>query len=143
MKVEADILKVLRDSKENILNDEKAIQTLKESQEISDKIKRRQQDALHTEKRLVRARQNYQPISSHSAMLFFLISKLSLVDVMYQYSLNWFIGLYEMSVIKSRKKLQNTSTEDQKTLANNSNTQSLSMLQQQQQMSGTKLSVSG
>jgi hypothetical protein len=35
-------------------------------------------------------------------MLFFLISKLQLVDVMYQYSLSWFIGLFTMAVDNSR-----------------------------------------
>jgi len=36
-------------------------------------------------------------------MLFFLVSKLHLVDVMYQYSLSWFIQLFSQSVDKSRK----------------------------------------
>lgn len=41
--------------------------------------------------RLTQARLAYKPIAEHSAMLFFLVSKLHLVDVMYQYSLSWFI----------------------------------------------------
>ena len=41
-------------------------------------------------------------------MLFFLVSKLHLVEVMYQYSLSWFIQLFAHSVEKSRV------TEDEK-----------------------------
>ena len=36
-------------------------------------------------------------------MLFFLLSKLHMVDVMYQYSLSWFIQLFSLAVDKSRE----------------------------------------
>ncbi len=35
-------------------------------------------------------------------MLFFMVSKLHMVDVMYQYSLSWFIQLFSQAVDKSR-----------------------------------------
>ena len=39
----------------------------------------------------------------HSAILFFCISDLANIDPMYQYSLNWFINLYNNAIINSEK----------------------------------------
>lgn len=88
---EATILKVLKDAKGDILDDENAINILNRSQTLSENIAKAQKEAVKTEERLFTARQAYKPIAEHSAMLFFLVSKLYLVDVMYQYSLSWFI----------------------------------------------------
>ena len=43
------------------------------------------------------------PIANHSSLLFFIIQKLSQVDVMYQYSLTWFISLFMMAIDNSEK----------------------------------------
>jgi len=43
------------------------------------------------------------PIASHSSLLFFIIQKLSQVDVMYQYSLTWYISLFLMAIENSEK----------------------------------------
>ena len=43
------------------------------------------------------------PISMHASLLFFIIQKLSYVDVMYQYSLTWFIQLFMMAIENSEK----------------------------------------
>lgn len=99
---EATILKVLKEAKGDILDDENAINILNSSQVLSEEIAKKQVEAEVTEQRLNQARQSYTPIADHSAMLFFLTSKLHLVDVMYQYSLSWFIQLFSQAVDKSR-----------------------------------------
>ena len=99
---EATILKVLKESKGDILDDENAINILNSSQRLSEEIAKKQIEAEETERRLNQARQAYKPIADHSAMLFFLVSKLHQVEVMYQYSLSWFIQLFSQSVEKSR-----------------------------------------
>ena len=43
------------------------------------------------------------PIANHSSLLFFIIQKLSQVDVMYQYSLTWYIQLFMMAIDNSEK----------------------------------------
>ena len=53
-------------------------------------------------KSLKKARQSYQPIADHAAMLFFLISKLQQVELMYQYSLSSFIQLFTNAVDNSK-----------------------------------------
>ena len=99
---EATILKVLKEAKKNILEDENAINILDASQRLSEEIARRQAEADATEQRLSAALQAFKPIAVHSAMLFFLVSKLHMVDVMYQYSLSWFIQLFSQAVDRSR-----------------------------------------
>jgi dynein heavy chain len=48
------------------------------------------------------ARKLYYPIARHASVLFFIVQKLSQVDVMYQYSLSWFIQLFTSSVSNSK-----------------------------------------
>ena len=49
---EATILRVLKDSKGDILDDENAINILNSSQQLSDEIAKKQQEAEETERRL-------------------------------------------------------------------------------------------
>ena len=45
----------------------------------------------------------YKPCGDYTAILFFAISDLSVIDPMYQYSLPWFIALFEASVAAAEK----------------------------------------
>lgn len=74
---------MLKDAKGDILDDENAINILNSSQQLSEEIAKKQVEAKITEQRLTQARQAYTPIADHSAMLFFLVSKLDKVEVMY------------------------------------------------------------
>ena len=48
----------------------------------------------------------YKPCGDYTAILFFAISDLSVIDPMYQYSLPWFISLFETSVAAAEKNSQ-------------------------------------
>ena len=67
---EATILKILRNNRGNILDDEQAITVLKQSNTLSEEIKKRQKEEKITEASLSEARLSYHPIANHSAMLF-------------------------------------------------------------------------
>lgn len=45
----------------------------------------------------------YRPIAVHSTILFFSIADLANIEPMYQYSLNWFINLFVMSIENAEK----------------------------------------
>ena len=45
----------------------------------------------------------YLPVAEYSSILFFCIGDLANIDPMYQYSLNWFINLYNNSILNSEK----------------------------------------
>ena len=101
--IEDKILEVLSSSQGNILEDETAIQVLSSSKTLSEEISAKQEIAEETQKEIESTRLGYLPVAEHSAVLFFCISDLANIDPMYQYSLNWFINLYNMSIVNSEK----------------------------------------
>ncbi|KAG8235431.1 hypothetical protein J437_LFUL015496 [Ladona fulva] len=101
--LEDKILEVLSMSKGNILEDETALQILTSSKTLSEEIQAKQEVAAATEVEIDTARNEYKPVSQHSSVLFFCISELASIDPMYQYSLLWFIHLYNQSIINSAK----------------------------------------
>ncbi|XP_052759353.1 dynein axonemal heavy chain 3 [Galleria mellonella] len=98
--IEDKILEVLS-SAGNILEDESANQILSSSKVLSIEIEAKQATAAVTEKEIDEARLLYVPVSKHSSVLFFCISDLANIDPMYQYSLNWFINLYNQAIQNS------------------------------------------
>ncbi|XP_047529766.1 dynein axonemal heavy chain 3 [Vanessa atalanta] len=100
--IEDKILEVLS-SAGNILEDESANQILSSSKVLSIEIEAKQAAAAVTEMEIDEARLLYVPVSKHSSVLFFCISDLANIDPMYQYSLNWFINLYNQAIQNSPK----------------------------------------
>ena len=101
--IEDKILEVLSSSQGNILEDETAIQILSSSKTLSEEISAKQEIAEKTQVEIEATRQGYLPVAEHSSVLFFCISDLANIDPMYQYSLVWFINLYNMSITNSEK----------------------------------------
>ncbi|KYN09877.1 Dynein heavy chain 7, axonemal [Trachymyrmex cornetzi] len=95
---EAKILEVLSVAKGNILEDEEAIDILMVSKNLSDDIQVKQAATEVTEKSIDAARLQYQPIAAYSTILFFTIVSLANIDPMYQYSLMWFVNLFNMAI---------------------------------------------
>ncbi|PSN48405.1 hypothetical protein C0J52_12085 [Blattella germanica] len=61
---------------------------------LSAEIQSKQEVAAKTEIEIDDARNGYVPVSKHSSILFFCISELANIEPMYQYSLVWFLNLY-------------------------------------------------
>lgn len=101
--IEDKILEVLSTSEGNILEDETAIKILSSSKVLSEEIQEKQKLAAVTEIEIDNARNLYIPVCKHSAVLFFCISDLANIDSMYQYSMTWFINLYNQSITNSTK----------------------------------------
>ncbi|XP_049869343.1 dynein axonemal heavy chain 3 [Pectinophora gossypiella] len=100
--IEDQILEVLS-SAGNILEDESANRILSTSKVLSTEIQAKQAVSAVTEKEIDDARLLYVPVSKHGSVLFFCISDLSNIDPMYQYSLGWFINLYNQAILNSPK----------------------------------------
>lgn len=66
--------------------------------------------AEKTEKDIDATRLEYVPVAVRTQILFFCVSDLSNVDPMYQYSLEWFLGIFMAGIANSetagRKKFQ-------------------------------------
>ncbi|GJQ73710.1 DNAH3 [Trypoxylus dichotomus] len=101
--IEDKILEVLSTSEGNILEDETAIKILSSSKVLSEEIQEKQKLAAITEQEIDSARNTFVPVSKHSSVLFFCISELGNIDPMYQYSLVWFINLYNQAIMHSPK----------------------------------------
>ncbi|XP_011702284.1 PREDICTED: dynein heavy chain 7, axonemal-like isoform X3 [Wasmannia auropunctata] len=95
---EDKILEVLSVAEGNILEDEEAIDILMVSKVLSDDIQVKQAATEVTEKSIDAARLQYQPIAAYSTILFFTIASLANIDPMYQYSLIWFVNLFNMAI---------------------------------------------
>ncbi|XP_072334730.1 dynein axonemal heavy chain 7 [Scyliorhinus torazame] len=101
--IEDKILEILSSSEGNILEDETAIKVLSSSKVLANEITQKQAVAEETEKKIDATRMGYRPIAIHSSILFFSIADLGNIEPMYQYSLNWFINLFVMSIENSEK----------------------------------------
>lgn len=73
--IENKILEVLSASKENILEDERAIAVLSSSKNLANEIQTKQTAAEITEKSIDAVRLQYTPIAVYSTVLFFTIGE--------------------------------------------------------------------
>ena len=101
--IEDKILHILSSSEGNILEDSAAIDVLTVSKTISDEISEKQTIAEQTEVRIDLAREVYIPVAVRSTILFFVVSSLSVVEPMYQYSLTWFNNQFVTSIADSEQ----------------------------------------
>ncbi|XP_076459412.1 dynein axonemal heavy chain 7-like [Babylonia areolata] len=101
--IEDKILEVLSSSEGNILEDETAIKVLSSSKKLANEISEKQAVAESTEKKIDEARMGYTKIAVHSTILFFSIADLANIEPMYQYSLTWFINLFNLSIENAEK----------------------------------------
>ncbi|CAM9445138.1 unnamed protein product [Ectocarpus fasciculatus] len=99
--IEDRILHIMSSSSGNILEDETAIQTLKESKVLSDEISVKQAIGEETEANINNVRRSYSPVAYSSQILFFCIADLANIEPVYQYSLTWFINLFVSSIQNS------------------------------------------
>jgi len=101
--IEDKIIEVLSSSEGNILEDETAIDVISSSKVLSNEIAHKQSVAEKTEKKIDEARAGYKPVAQLVSVLFFVITELAAVEPMYQYSLAWFVALFEDTIAKANK----------------------------------------
>ena len=101
--IEDKIIEILSSSEGNILENETAINVISSSKQLSNEIDVKQQIAKKTEKQIDEARLEYKEVATYASHLFFCVSSLANVEPMYQYSLPWFIMLFENSIKNAEK----------------------------------------
>eukprot|EP00771_Trimastix_marina_P003253 gnl/Trimastix_PCT/4478.p1 GENE.gnl/Trimastix_PCT/4478~~gnl/Trimastix_PCT/4478.p1 ORF type:complete len:2540 (-),score=952.78 gnl/Trimastix_PCT/4478:132-6824(-) len=100
--LEDDILRLLSETL-NPLEDETLINRLAESKKVSNEIAEKVAAAEQTERDIDRTRAEYIPVARRAAILFFCVADLALIDPMYQYSLQWYLGLYDQAIENAAK----------------------------------------
>ena len=78
-----------------LLDDQYLIETLSSSKKTSQNIQERLIKNEETEKNLNVARQKYSAIATRASILFFSVQNLASLNVMYQFSLNWFYNIFQ------------------------------------------------
>eukprot|EP00899_Mesostigma_viride_P007437 jgi/Mesvir1/16695/Mv15092-RA.1 len=101
--LEDKILKLLKESEGNILDDEMLINTLNNSKLTSGVIQGRVKEAEQTETEINAAREQYRVVATRGSILYFVVADLALIGPMYQYSLSYFTKLFNLCIEVSPK----------------------------------------
>jgi dynein heavy chain, axonemal len=100
--LEDKILRLLSESKGNLLEDFTLNETLKVSKKTSEKVKNDLEAAEQTMKRIDETREFYRICGRVASILFFVLNDLNKIDPMYQFSLDWYKELFQTSIEESR-----------------------------------------
>lgn len=100
--VEDQILATLQGS-DDILGDAAGIEILQNAKVVSEDINKKQAVAEKVEIEIDEARNGYKPVAQRTSGLFFCIADLANVDPMYQYSLDFFKGLFDTAILSSEQ----------------------------------------
>lgn len=87
-------LSLLQNTEGHILDDQDLVDTLQQSKGKSSEITNRVAQSEETEKKLNLARKRYLPVATRGATLYFVLADLAQIDVMYQFSLDWFKDMF-------------------------------------------------
>uniref|UniRef100_A0A8C3ALZ8 Uncharacterized protein n=1 Tax=Cyclopterus lumpus TaxID=8103 RepID=A0A8C3ALZ8_CYCLU len=101
--IEDEILFRLSHTEGNPVDNEELIQVLGASKIKAGEIKAKVMVAEKTEQDIDATRLEYVPVAVRTQILFFCVSDLSNVDPMYQYSLEWFLGIFMAGIANSEK----------------------------------------
>jgi len=97
-----EILNLLANSKEDILEDKELKSALDESQIAMQAIEVAMANMEKTMKGIDASRKEFEPIALRVSRLFFVLTELINVNDMYQYSLDFFIGIFEKVLTDSK-----------------------------------------
>jgi len=92
-------LKLLSEA-QDILGDDKLIVALDSSGETGKAIKERMEGAEKTMKEIREATELFRPVATRGAILYFVVADMALIDPMYQWSLQYFVGLFVLRMQK-------------------------------------------
>ena len=102
--LEDDLLERLANAPDDILSDVPLIEGLEATKKTAKEINEAVARGKITQQEVEKAREAYRAQAAEGAMLYFLLTKLSAIDHMYQYSLDSFMYFFEKSVKKAEPK---------------------------------------
>lgn len=86
-----------------LLDDEKLVNALQSAKTTSEEMKQQISVSEQNEAKIDHARLAFSPCSVRAATLFFVLTDLALVAPMYQFSLESYVDLFQLSIDKSAK----------------------------------------
>jgi len=97
LKLDADLLQRLTSSDGNLLDDDELVGVLKNVKDTAEDVKKKLILATDTKTAIESKREQYRPVATRGAVLYFSIVDMSNVNVMYQTSLKQFQALFQQS----------------------------------------------
>merc|ERR1712054_469053 len=92
--IQNEILRSLSASEGNILDDAELIDTLANAKVTARLIDERVAEAEVTQAEIKETREGYIPVAKRGAIIYFVVADLAQIDPMYQYSLEYYAGLF-------------------------------------------------
>ncbi len=99
--LEDDLLFRLANSTGNLLDDTALIEVLQVTKTTSAEVKEKLANAADAERRIGVAREEYRPVATRGSLLYFLITDMAAINVMYQVSLQQFLELFDYAIAHS------------------------------------------
>ena len=96
--LEDELLRLLSEVKGSLLDDADLLITLERSKVTSEEVTKQIAEAEEVEVTIDAARELYRPGANLSSLLYFVLADLTLVDPMYQFSLDSYINLFSQSI---------------------------------------------
>ncbi|XP_026674744.1 dynein heavy chain 1, axonemal-like [Ceratina calcarata] len=103
LEIEDRILYRLSVSEGSAVDDMDLILTLEASKVKSEEIKVKMKESEITQADIDTTRSLYIPVAIRGRILYFCLSDLQFVDTMYQYSLEWFVEIFNNSIVATEK----------------------------------------